>query len=135
MELKMDNDFKDLRKIYARVLDLLLIKSEELSFEDFNVYLELLEDILVSKGFGLQDLNVSKAFLLIYYFFGCELKKRGKLLHFDFNKVKSERFNEISIEYSDCMLRDEALSRDFCVDFNNLIEDVIGYKRLVIGSV
>lgn len=131
----MDDDFKALNKIYSKVLNLLMLNSKDFSFQDFNMYLELLEDILLSKGLVLKDLNSSKVFLLIYYFLGCELKKRGKLVHFDFNKVKSERFNEVSIEYSDCILKSEALNTDFCVSFNNLLEDIRSYKRLVLGAL
>ncbi|UCP01959.1 DUF3890 domain-containing protein (plasmid) [Borrelia hermsii] len=128
----MDND---LDKIYAKVLSLLMLSSDELNFKEFNVYVELLEDVLLSKGLGLGDLSMSKVFLLIYYFLGCELKKRGKLLRFDFNKVKSERLNEISVEYSDYVLRDEALSKDFCVAFSNLVEEIKVCKRALIGVV
>ncbi|AHH12975.1 DUF3890 domain-containing protein [Borrelia hermsii] len=128
----MDND---LDKIYAKVLSLLMLSSDELNFKEFNVYVELLEDVLLSKGLGLGDLSMSKVFLLIYYFLGCELKKRGKLLRFDFNKVKSERLNEISVEYSDYVLRDEALSKDFCVAFSNLVEEIKACKRALIGVV
>ncbi|AHH11107.1 DUF3890 domain-containing protein (plasmid) [Borrelia coriaceae] len=129
----MDN--VDLDKIYARVLDLLMLKSEDLKLREFNLYVELLEDVLLSNGLGLRDLSVSKVFLLIYYFLGCELKKRDRLLHFDFNKVKAERLNEISVEYSDYCLNHEALNKDFCVAFNNLLEDIKACKRISIGVV
>ncbi|APR65362.1 hypothetical protein N187_A43 (plasmid) [Borrelia anserina Es] len=122
-------------KIYDKVLNFLMLKSEELGFEEFKVYVELLEDVLLSQGLGLEDLSMSKVFLLIYYFLGCELKKRGRLLHFDFNKVKSERLNEILVEYSDYVLHNEALSKDFCVAFNNLVKDIKNCKRALIGVI
>ncbi|AHF45610.1 DUF3890 domain-containing protein [Borrelia parkeri] len=129
----MDNE--NLGKIYAKVLDLLMLKSEDLKFSEFNVYVDLLENVLLSKGLGLGDLNMSKIFLLIYYFLGCELKKRGKLLHFDCNKVKSERLGEISVEYSGYVLHNESLNKDFCVAFSNLVEDIKTCKRTLIGVV
>ncbi|AYE36824.1 hypothetical protein DB313_04820 (plasmid) [Borrelia turcica IST7] len=121
---------------YSRVLSLLMLKAEELSIDEFNMYLKLLEDVLLSRGIGVGDLNESKVFLLIYYFLGCELKKRGRLVHFDFSKVKSEKFNEIAVEYSDCVLREEALSKDFCIAFKSLLNEISGYKnKALIGVV
>ncbi|WP_445436442.1 DUF3890 domain-containing protein [Candidatus Borreliella tachyglossi] len=132
----MKNEVEPLDCIYSRILDLLVLKTEEFSIKDFNVYLGLLEDILLSYDIGLKDLNGGKVFLLIYYFLGCELKKRGKLTHFDFSRVKSERFNEISVEYSDYVLRDEARVKDFCIAFNDLLREISrGKNKGLIGVI
>ncbi|AWG43288.1 hypothetical protein CR532_04640 (plasmid) [Candidatus Borreliella tachyglossi] len=132
----MKNEVEPLDYIYSRILDLLVLKTEEFSIKDFNVYLGLLEDILLSYDIGLKDLNDGKVFLLIYYFLGCELKKRGKLTHFDFSRVKSERFNEISVEYSDYVLRDEARVKDFCIAFNDLLREISrGKNKGLIGVI
>nr|WKT13951.1 DUF3890 domain-containing protein [Borrelia sp. BU AG58] len=125
-----------MEETYSRVLNLLMLKEEEVSIDEFYMYLGLLEDVLQSRGIGIGDLNVGKIFLLIYYFMGCELKKRGKLLHFDSNRVKSERFNEISVEYCDHVVKEEALSRDFCIAFKILLDEIsMDKKKVLIGVV
>ncbi|WKC58698.1 DUF3890 domain-containing protein [Borrelia sp. P9F1] len=125
-----------LEETYARVLGLLMLKAEEFSINEFHMYLSLLEDVLHSREIGIEDLNVGKVFLLIYYFLGCELKKRGRLTHFDSSKVKSEKFNEISVEYCDYVVREEAVSKDFCIAFKNLLDEITTDKnRVLIGVV
>ncbi|WP_235048145.1 DUF3890 domain-containing protein [Borrelia persica] len=125
---------KILEDIYNRVLELLMLNALDLSFAKFNLYILLLSDVLLSRGLELRDLNSSNVFLLIYYFIGCELKKRGKLLYFDSGKIKSERLGEISVEYSDYSLRCELLN-DFCFAFDNLVENIKANKHIVIGVV
>ncbi|ACH93888.1 uncharacterized conserved protein (plasmid) [Borrelia duttonii Ly] len=134
MDIIMDSN-EDLDKIYSKILNLLMIKSLDFNFEEFNLYIGLLEDVLLSRGLGLKDLNSSNVFLLIYYFIGCELKKRGKLLYFDLGKIKSERLGEVSVEYFDDALRGEVLVNNFCSAFNNLVEDIKTNRKVLIGVV
>ncbi|UGQ17988.1 DUF3890 domain-containing protein [Borrelia sp. RT1S] len=124
-----------LEETYSRVGSLLMLKAEEFNISEFHMYLSLLEDVLHSRDIGIGDLNVGKAFLLIYYFMGCELKKRGRLTHFDSSKVKAEKFN-VSVEYCDYVVREESSSRDFCIAFKNLLDEIITDKnRVLIGVV
>ncbi|WP_233709130.1 DUF3890 domain-containing protein [Borreliella bavariensis] len=93
-----------LKAVYEQILKLLMLDFKDLSTKEFSLYLNLLENILILKRARIKILNDSTMFVLIYYFVGCELKKRNRLKGFNFNYSKSEKFKEISLEYFTALL-------------------------------
>ncbi|WP_445436322.1 DUF3890 domain-containing protein [Candidatus Borreliella tachyglossi] len=97
----MDNEdnLAEIKIIYTKVLALLSIKQEEVTFENFLLHSELLEATLINRGVDISLLSYANIFLLTYYFIGCELKKRGILTEFEFDRIKKQKFNELEIDY------------------------------------
>ncbi|WP_182117933.1 DUF3890 domain-containing protein [Borrelia sp. A-FGy1] len=125
--------------IHCRILGLLNLDLNDLSFKDFKSYISLLEDILATKRIDFTILSPNESFLLIYYFIACQLLKRGQLTNFTFNRIKAEKLGELSIEYSDPARNKDIDSKDFCNNFTELVKDLAkrvgtGHRR-VIGVI
>lgn len=91
-----------LKAVYEQILELLMLDFKDLSTKEFSLYLNLLENILILKRIRIKSLNDSTMFVLIYYFVGCELKKRNRLKGFNFNYIKSEKFKRDIIRIFSC---------------------------------
>ncbi|WKC79404.1 DUF3890 domain-containing protein [Borreliella tanukii] len=124
-----------LKTVYEQILELLMLNSKDLGTKEFLLYLNLLENILVLKRIKIESLNDPTMFVLIYYFIGCELKKRNRLKGFNLNCIKSEKFKEISLEYFPTTLStSSSCGNDFCKCLDSLIEELRA-KRSLIGVV
>ncbi|WP_424632640.1 DUF3890 domain-containing protein [Borreliella lusitaniae] len=130
--LESENLGSALKRVYEQVLGLLMLDFKDLSIKEFSLYLNLLENILILKRVRTESLNDSTMFVLIYYFIGCELKKRNRLKGFDLNCIKSEKFKEISLEYFP--KASSGCSSDFCKHLESLIEELRA-KDSLIGVV
>ncbi|UGQ17914.1 DUF3890 domain-containing protein [Borrelia sp. RT1S] len=131
-------DNSNLEVIHGRILELLKLDTNALSLPSFTNYIRLLEDILVTKKLDFASLSLNTSFLLIYYFIACQLIKRGELTGFTFNRIKSERLGEISVEYSDPARNNDIDSKDFCNSFGELLEDLTGQGKSrpkVLGAI
>ncbi|AYE37001.1 hypothetical protein DB313_05740 (plasmid) [Borrelia turcica IST7] len=119
-------------EIHRRILELLSLNAEILSIENLKTYIHLLEDILLAKRVEPTLLSSNESFLLVYYFVACQLIKKGTLTSFTFNRIKSEKLGELAVEYSDPARNKEIDSKDFCNEFNELLDDLTkrGYKRV-----
>ncbi|MBB6208354.1 DUF3890 domain-containing protein [Borreliella lanei] len=123
-----------LQTVYEQILSLLMLDVKDLSIKEFSLYLNLLENILILKRIRIKSLNDSTMFVLIYYFIGCELKKRNRLKGFN-NPVKSEKFKEISLEYFPTTFgNSSSCGGDFCKCLDSLIEDLRA-KGFLIGVI
>lgn len=122
-----------LKAVYEQILELLMLDFKDLSTKEFSLYLNLLENILILKRIRIKSLTNSTMFVLIYYFVGCELKKRNILKGFNFNYIKSEKFKEISLEYFPATLGSSSgCGGDFCKYLDSLIEE-LKIKDSLIG--
>ncbi|WP_151060728.1 DUF3890 domain-containing protein [Borreliella turdi] len=121
-----------LKTVYEQILELLMLDFKDLSIKEFCLYLNLLENILIFKRIRIKSLNDSTMFVLIYYFVGCELKKRNRLKGFNLNCIKSEKFKEISLEYFPTALGSSSCGGDFCKYLDSLIEE-LRVKGSLIG--
>ncbi|AJA90726.1 hypothetical protein OY14_04565 (plasmid) [Borreliella chilensis] len=122
-----------LKTVYEQILKLLMLDFKDFSAKEFSLYLKLLENILIFKRIRVKSLNDSTMFVLIYYFVGCELKKRNRLKGFNLNLIKSEKFKEISLEYFPTTLSSSSgCGGDFCKCLDNLIEE-LRVKDSLIG--
>lgn len=128
------NNLESLQTVYEQILSLLMLDFKDLSIKEFSLYLNLLENILIHKRIRIKNLNDSTMFVLIYYFIGCELKKRNRLKGFSLNNIKSEKFKEISLEYFPTNLDSSGCGGDFCKCLDSLIKD-LGAKSALIGVV
>ncbi|SCW38672.1 protein of unknown function [Borreliella japonica] len=133
--LGAENPESGLKEVYERVLELLMLDFKDLSIKEFSLYLNLLENILILKRIRIESLNNSTMFVLIYYFVGCELKKRNRLKGFNLNCIKSEKFKEISLEYFPTALSSSSCGGDFCKCLDSLIEELRVKKDSLIGVV
>ncbi|WPM06396.1 DUF3890 domain-containing protein (plasmid) [Borreliella sinica] len=123
-----------LKTVYEQILELLMLDFKDLSIKEFSSYLNLLENILILKRIRIKSLNYSIMFVLIYYFVGCELKKRNRLKGFNLNCIKSEKFKEVSLEYFPTTLSSSGCGGDFCKFLDSLIEELRA-KDSLIGAV
>ncbi|AYE37104.1 hypothetical protein DB313_06265 (plasmid) [Borrelia turcica IST7] len=124
--MSSDTENAELKDFYKKILALLSIKEAEVAFDSFMAYTELLNIILETHGVELAKLTKSHLFLLLYYFLGCELKKRGIMTEFEFEKIKKEKFNELEIEYNPTPIPtnigDTANKKNFCGLFDSFLE-------------
>lgn len=125
---------ENLQTVYKQILELLMLDFKDLSIKEFSLYLNLLENILILKRIRIKSLNDSTMFILIYYFIGCELKKRNRLKGFNLSSIKSEKFKEISLEYFPTTLSSRSCGGDFCEYLDSLIEE-LRVKDSLIGVV
>lgn len=132
--LDSENLSPALQTAYEQILELLMLDFKDLSIKEFSLYLNLLENILILKRIRIKSLNNSTMFVLIYYFIGCELKKRNRLKGFNLNSIKSEKFKEISLEYFPTTLSGKSCGGDFCEYLDSLIEE-LRVKDSLIGVV
>ncbi len=135
LDIKKDveNLESDLKTVYEQILELLMLDAKAFSIKEFLLYLNLLENILILKRIRIKSLNDSTMFVLIYYFIGCELKKRNRLKGFNLNYIKSEKFKEISLEYFPTTLSsNSSCGGDFCKCLDSLIEE-LRVKDSLIG--
>lgn len=128
------NNSESLQRVYEQILKLLMLDFKDLSIKEFFLYLNLLENILILKRIRIESLNDSTMFVLIYYFIGCELKRRNRLKGFNLNNIKSEKFKEISLEYFPTNLDSSSCGGDFCKCLDDLIKDLRA-KGSLIGVV
>ncbi|WNY70052.1 DUF3890 domain-containing protein [Borreliella andersonii] len=124
LKLKESENPQSLQTVYEQILKLLMLDFKDLSIKEFSLYLNLLENILILKRIRIENLNDSAMFVLIYYFIGCELKKRNRLKGFNLNNIKSEKFKEVSLEYFPTNLGSSGCCGDFCKCLDSLIEDL-----------
>ncbi|WNY64545.1 DUF3890 domain-containing protein (plasmid) [Borreliella americana] len=127
-------NLESLQTVYEQILSLLMLDFKDLSIKEFSLYLNLLENILILKRIRIKSLNDSTIFVLIYYFIGCELKRRNRLKGFNLNNIKFEKFKEISLEYFPTNLSSSGCGGDFCKCLDGLIEDLRA-KGSLIGVV
>ncbi|WP_418457026.1 DUF3890 domain-containing protein [Borreliella kurtenbachii] len=86
-------------KLHSEVLLLLGIDQFALSRQNFLLHLSLLQAILVTRGIDASSLTYEQIFLLTFYHMGCQLRKQGVVLEFEFDRIKKEKFNELELDY------------------------------------
>ncbi|AHH11407.1 DUF3890 domain-containing protein (plasmid) [Borrelia coriaceae] len=113
----------ELQTLHSKILSLLNLSEEVLSFTQFETYTELLEMIITTKGINADMLTHSHLILLLYYYIGCKLNQTGLIREFDFNRIKNEKINDLEISYHP--IGNEAnANTSFCNQFESLLSSL-----------
>ncbi|UPA16916.1 DUF3890 domain-containing protein (plasmid) [Borrelia coriaceae] len=114
----------ELQTLHSKILSLLNLTEEVLSFTQFQTYTELLEMIITTKGINADMLTSSHLILLLYYYIGCKLNQTGLIREFDFNRIKNEKINELEISYYPTIGNESNANTSFCNQFESLLSSL-----------
>ncbi|UPA12539.1 DUF3890 domain-containing protein (plasmid) [Borrelia venezuelensis] len=112
-------------RLHSNIISLLGISIEEFSIQSFMMQINLLESILLANGIELSMLTYNQIFLLTYYHIGCELRKKGIVREFEFERIKREKFNELEIDYhqiSSDESQSDSCNKNFCLRFDAFLD-------------
>ncbi|AHH10046.1 hypothetical protein BPA_0900018 (plasmid) [Borrelia parkeri SLO] len=113
----------ELQTLHSKVLSLLNLNEEILSFTQFETYTELLEMIIITKGINARVISSSHLILLLCYYIGCRLSQAGMIREFGLERIKNEKLNELEISYHPAS-NETNTTLSFCRQFESLLSSL-----------
>ncbi|WP_330730526.1 DUF3890 domain-containing protein [Borrelia turicatae] len=113
----------DLQTLHSKILNLLNLNEDVLSFTQFETYTELLEMIIITKGIDASMISSSHLILLLCYYISCKLSQAGVIREFGLERIKNEKLNELEISYYPASNEANA-TLSFCRQFESLLSSL-----------
>ncbi|UPA18620.1 DUF3890 domain-containing protein [Borrelia puertoricensis] len=110
----------ELQTLHSKVLSLLNLNEDILSFTQFETYTELLEMIIITESIDARMLSSSSLILLLCYYIGCKLSQAGVIREFGLERIKNEKLNELEISYHPAS-NEANTNLSFCRQFESLL--------------